>query len=210
MFKTILTSLCLMPTLSYAWIALGNVMGRDLDVPGMGWIGHVGIVYAESYIPPDKVSTQGRVIEVLNENQVIQINTFQSFKSKSNYWGNGSGVANNSTDNIMKILKEANTQRGFCPIYTTTALYQPGTPNSCAVFRCDTFVYHIYYSVGYKLIKDGGVMLPESIFKAFPFHYSEYSINTNKLNIQSKDALYHSTSSSSKKNPLSYFFLLSG
>jgi hypothetical protein len=145
--------------------APGEVLGRDLDVPGMGWIGHV------AYPLPQTPAIQ--VIEVLNENAVIQINTIQSFKSKSKYWGSRwgliPGTESQKENNALKILREGVSQMGFCPIYTSTAQYKVGTPTSCAMFRCDTFVNHIYKGgIGINIIPDGDAILPTKVFNAFP------------------------------------------
>jgi hypothetical protein len=53
----------------------GDIVGRDLLVTGLGWMGHVGIWDGK------------QVIEVLNESDVVQINNLDSFKRKSTYWG---------------------------------------------------------------------------------------------------------------------------
>ncbi len=168
MRSKLLILLCLLPLQVNAnWMGPGDILGRDLDVPGMGDIGHVGIAYADSY-SPDSPATQ--VIEVLNENPVIQINTIENFKSKTKYWGSRwiiTGVT--KARDAMSIIAQGIIQQALCPIYTSTAQYRPGTSTSCAIFRCDTFVYYIFNAgAGCKLIKDSDVMLPNTIYNAFP------------------------------------------
>ena len=51
----------------------GDIVGRSLDVIGLGFIGHVGIYNGSA------------IVEVLNEKPVIQINTLDNFKSRSTY-----------------------------------------------------------------------------------------------------------------------------
>ncbi len=145
--------------------APGEVLGRDLDVPGMGWIGHV------AYPLPQTPALQ--VIEVLKENAVIQINTIKDFKSRSKYWGSRwgliPGTESQKENNALKILREGVSQMAFCPIYTSTAQYKVGTPTSCAIFRCDTFVDYIYKGgIGINIIPDGDAILPTKVFNAFP------------------------------------------
>lgn len=73
-----------------------EIMGRDLIVPKLGWIGHVGIATTNMMSPAGMGNNADQVIEVLNENPVGQINSISNFKLAQNI-----GAAN------MELLIEA-------------------------------------------------------------------------------------------------------
>ena len=52
-----------------------EIMGRDLDYPGLGWLGHVGIATANMTGPGGMNQNASLVIEILNEPAVGQINS---------------------------------------------------------------------------------------------------------------------------------------
>lgn len=54
-----------------------DVLGRDLAVPGLGAIGHVGLWNKGNF----------RIIEALDESTALQINDRPNFQSRSQYWG---------------------------------------------------------------------------------------------------------------------------
>lgn len=56
-------------------VDVSDIVGRDLNVPALGAIGHVGLW------------TGAKVIEVLNEPQVVQQNTLANFRARTKYWG---------------------------------------------------------------------------------------------------------------------------
>ncbi|KTC81718.1 hypothetical protein [Legionella brunensis] len=62
-----------------------EIIGRDLLVPGMGWLGHVGISTTYMTSPDGMQKNADQVIEVLNENPVGQINYIDNFKKRSKY-----------------------------------------------------------------------------------------------------------------------------
>ncbi|MCH9689984.1 MAG: hypothetical protein K0U10_04965 [Gammaproteobacteria bacterium] len=144
-----------------------QILGRDLGVPGLGWAGHVGLTIANHFS-----DTAEQVIEVLNNIEVIQINTIEHFKQAPHYWGSRYDIAD-QTPAAERIVKEALRQRALCPIYTDSATYHigqgtPDNPTRCAVFRCDTFINYLFYNAGYTLPTYRGKTLPRLVFKAFP------------------------------------------
>lgn len=157
-----------------------EIIGRDLSVPRLGWIGHVGITTAP-YLNQDAY----QVIEVLNEQPVIQTNSIAFFKTKSPYWGSRYGISDRS-DNATRILREANFQKDLmCATYTATPNYIMGKgyysplgkaiATSCGYFRCDTFVNYLFHWGNYTLptynppgINDAVTTLPRLVFQAFP------------------------------------------
>ena len=53
----------------------GDVVGRELSIPGLSWAGHIGLFDGEN------------VIEVLNEGgNTVKINTYDNFKARSLVW----------------------------------------------------------------------------------------------------------------------------
>lgn len=50
-----------------------EIMARDLNYPGLGWLGHVGIATANMMDPGGMNQNASQVIEILNESVVGQI-----------------------------------------------------------------------------------------------------------------------------------------
>lgn len=87
-----------------------EIMGRDLLIPGLGWVGHVGIATTYMMSPEGMGNNADQVIEVLNENPVGQVNSISNFKFRSKYWGSKYGVADRGIIGY-NVLVEANHQR---------------------------------------------------------------------------------------------------
>ena len=155
---TITLSVLLSPPIYAKKIYPAEVMGRDLNVPGLGWIGHVGISNANIWSPQDMQQNAYLVTEILNEPVVGQINSISDFKKRSPYWGSRYGVADRGVIGY-KILVEANQQRWWCPVYTSDTDYHIGSgiPTTgqvieCGRWRCDTFVWWAFYSQGFEVV----------------------------------------------------------
>ncbi|MCH9756667.1 MAG: hypothetical protein K0U37_05720 [Gammaproteobacteria bacterium] len=152
-----------------------QILGRDLSIKGLGWAGHVGLTIAKHFS-----DTAENVIEVLNEIDVIQINTIEHFKQNTRFWGSRYGIADQSPA-ANHIISEALRQRALCPIYTDSATYYAGegtpeNPTRCAVFRCDTFINYLFHYAGYTLPTYHGKTLPRLVFKAFPKTHGDGNI----------------------------------
>lgn len=187
-----------------------EVIGRDMQAMGFGFLGHVGVTTAP-YIWQDAF----QVIEVLNNHgdkavPVIQTNFIFDFKSRSPYWGSRYGVADRG-DRAIALLREANFQRDMgCTTYTITPVYTPNRgrydpsgkamPSYCGFFRCDTFVNYVFSAGGYLLPTytpsgaDSGTT-PRLVFNAFPYGNGDgpYSMSSVKNSI--KKNLTNQTSS---------------
>ncbi|PYD06996.1 hypothetical protein DND62_31655, partial [Pseudomonas syringae pv. pisi] len=72
-----------------------DIIGRDLNYPGMGWLGHVGIATRPMMDSSGMSTPANQVIEILNEPVIGQINTIDNFKRRSPYWGSKYGVIGN-------------------------------------------------------------------------------------------------------------------
>ena len=95
-----------------------EILGRDLDYPGLGWAGHVGIATTNMGSANGMWQNADLVIEILKEPIVGQINSIANFKSRSKYWGSKYGIADRS-ERGYRVLVEANHQRWWCPQYTS-------------------------------------------------------------------------------------------
>ncbi len=144
-----------------------EIVGRDINHPLAYWLGHIGITYAENASEPTE-----DIIEVLDTINVIQINPLSDFKQRSYYWGSRYGIADRRKS-AEKVIGEALRQRALCPIYTMSDTFHegfgtPDNPIRCAVFRCDTFVNHIFHAAGHNLATYSGVTVPLRVFYQFP------------------------------------------
>ncbi|STX45159.1 Uncharacterised protein [Legionella gratiana] len=165
-------------------LASGDVLGRDLLIPGAGWIGHVGLGTGDDVGYPTQI-----IIEVLNENRVIQFNSFTNFTSRSKYWGSRSGVGDYSTG-TYKALAEGYHQSWWCPTYSSSTAYiigqgnlQNRRPTKCGMWRCDTFIAWDFYSAGFSQIMDNKIMLPIKVFYTFPYANGDALSPSNSENI---------------------------
>ncbi len=178
----------LLPSLCHAKsIYPAEILGRDLNYPGLGWLGHVGIATTDMMSAAGMNQPATQVIEILNETPVGQINTIENFKRRSRYWGSKYGIADRG-ERGYRVLVEANHQRWWCPSYTSDTDYRIGEGNphtgaikTCGRWRCDTFVWWAFYSQGYDLMP-GRAWLPRLLFNAFPFFNDErgYALHTLK------------------------------
>jgi hypothetical protein len=135
-----------------------DVIGRDLNLKGFGWIGHVGLW------------TGASVLEVLDKPEAIQLNTLKSFKDATKYWG-AKYFSDLKPADAAKIIQTGLGQKAIGASYTsTTALTSPGRIDTVTStkydpktkkyipvveqkvikgkFRCDTFVVYCYSSAG--------------------------------------------------------------
>lgn len=169
-----------------------EIMGRDLNYPGLGWLGHVGIATTTMSSPQGMLENADQVIEVLNETPVVQINSISNFKARSKYWGSKYGVADRGAVGYS-VLVEANHQRWWCPKYTSDTKYHIGSGNpatgqviECGTWRCDTYVWWAFYSQGLDTMP-GRVWLPKKVFNNFPFYNDErFSSTTTKAPTDSR------------------------
>lgn len=171
-----------------------EIIGRDLNIFGAGWAGHVGITTA-----PNLYQDAYQVIEVLqNADPIIQVNLISAFKTITPYWGSRYGIADRGM-NALKILREANFQKDLgCATYTIWADYMPskggydGTvphPTYCGHFRCDTFVNYTFNWGSYTLptynppgeIKKHTI--PQYVFNAFPKGNQDGPYSMSKPNL---------------------------
>ena len=168
----------------------GDVVGRDLAMPGLGWVGHVGMNQGYLY------SSTGRILEVLNENVVIVKKTVDDFRSRSKFWGaryyakcGESQPYKYCNHNWSAVITAGWEQRNWSPLYTYSATYtigkmvkknvwDPGLKKwidkwvrQRAKYRCDSFVIYSYKQ-GINLNVSRSPQLPKNIWKGLPYDYS--------------------------------------
>ncbi len=173
-FVVIMLSICITEAAHAKPPYSGDIVGRNLNYPGTGWLGHVGIVTGDNVGSKSDI-----IIETLNESPVIQINHLNNFKSRSPYWGSKYGIGDYKYGTLA-VLVEANHQRWWCPKYTTSTAYVIGTgdiktgkPTKCGLWRCDTFVAWSFFSAGYYQLMNNKIMLPLVVYNTFPYANTE-------------------------------------
>lgn len=130
---------------------LADIVARDLNVTGAGWLGHTGLISTYG------VESTPQVLEVLYDEDKNISGIFidplygeDSFSVATNYWGERYGLTDHtrlSLDVATKIIETGTNQAQYQ--FTYTALwdyYAGGTtehPDECK-FRCDSFVYYSY------------------------------------------------------------------
>lgn len=155
----------------------GDVVGRDLKVPGLGWLGHVGLNSREHNL----------ILEVLNEPGVVKMKDFKSFFKATGYKGYW-GAQYEKYYGEPQVIVEGWWQRIFEPSYTTTARWQEGkwiprmVPDGRggwrqdgwniqkAIFRYDTFVAYSYQRSNKRMMNlFRKPMSPGAVYYALPF-----------------------------------------
>lgn len=167
-------------------VCMADVVGRNLDYPGLGWLGHTGLIKS------NQTDQTAFVLEVLNERPVIQLNPLTTFKTRSPYWGAVYGLeslemieANKATSAFQAGVNQIQ----FDPEYTLTAQWREGRYTLRPVydesqhrlilergiirgmFRCDTFVNFCYLKgFDVHIVNPPTPILPRSTFHEFLFH----------------------------------------
>jgi hypothetical protein len=172
-----------------------EIVGRDLDYPGLGWAGHVGIATTTMSSAKGMSQNADQVIEILNEPMVGQINSIANFKSRSKYWGSKYGIADRG-ERGYRVLVEANHQRWWCPEYTSDTDYKIGEGNPhtgarirCGRWRCDTFIWWAFLSQGWDTMP-GRVWMPKTLFQSFPYYNDERGFRSSMLNTFAPNKLH--------------------
>ncbi|NMM42479.1 hypothetical protein [Pseudoalteromonas arctica] len=126
---------------------VADILGRDLNVPVIGSLGHVGLW------------TGSEVLEVLDTEAVIEVNSLSSFVNETEYWGYKVRNPKIHINNRENIIKFGLQQKEFLPSYSLSFMYVAGRWEFKRVynpvtkdwerkrviaqkgeFRCDTFI----------------------------------------------------------------------
>jgi len=160
-----------------------DIVGRDLNVLGLGALGHVGLW------------TGDRVIEALNQNPTIVQNTLQDFKSRSSYWGavyypnwNKLPVVWLPSQiwipytNVVYSAKVAAVRRAVLiqqigATYTMSPSIQVARVQECqglrctgptpGKYRCDTFIKDAYLTAGVGGLSFGTTETPSTLWTTY-------------------------------------------
>jgi len=161
-----------------------DILGRDLNVPGLGALGHVGLW------------TGDQVIEALDQTPAIVQNTLQNFKSRSTYWGavyypnwnRLPAVALPSQiwipySYVMYSAKTAAVRRAVLiqqigATYTVSPYIKEAFVQECrglsctgptaGKYRCDTFVKDAYLMAGTGGLSFGATDTPSTLWNTYP------------------------------------------
>jgi hypothetical protein len=150
-----------------------DVVGRDLYITGLGFLGHLGIY----------TSTQ-QIVQAMDAPVPIHLISWNEFATKGGYWG----ARYMSFSGLFGPATRALEQRAFKPQYTTSSSWQAGKYDvvcvsyfsaelgRCATwqnvivparFRCDTLVIYAYLAAtGVNLTPL--VIAPRTVFYALP------------------------------------------
>ncbi len=150
----------------------GDILGRDLDYPLLGWMGHVGVATTSNL---DDMSYATHVIQAMNEVPAINFVSPAQFRAASKYWGSRFGIAQYDVHTSHWLIA-ANHQRWWCPVYTSTTDWQTGSgdlytglPSKCGKWRCDTFAWWIFADFGHDPLNGSKLITPSKVFNGFPY-----------------------------------------
>lgn len=191
-------------------LASGDIVGRDLDSPIIGKLGHVGMGTGDDIGLPTQL-----IIETLNETPVIQFNSLKNFVSRSPYWGSRSGFGDYSSG-TRAALHEGLMQYYWCPKYTITTDFIVGdgyitktgekVPTRCGKFRCDTFVGWIWYKAGYQNLLKIRPFYPINVWKAFPiFNQDNIKDKPTEITLYNGKPFHELTTEELNKMPFDMF-----
>lgn len=162
-----------------------DVMGRDLNVPGFGELGHIALALPGF--------TSGMVMEVLKTpHEGIYTNSMDSFQhfQDNPYWGEKIGLPEKpllGMTDANGIMSAATSQGAYPFEYTLTWDWHPGgmaakyvlnqesrafesvMATTSAKFRCDSFVYYTYLKgAGLHIVPDFSFPdVPKTLFDSF-------------------------------------------
>ena len=103
----------------------GDVIGRELAMPGLGWLGHIAMDTGESVYDPRTRRSVGYLLEVLNEGSVIYKNTYTNFMSRSEIWNpyplRYVSTCERCSHSWRGVINAGWEQRNWSPSYTYAA-----------------------------------------------------------------------------------------
>lgn len=150
----------------------GDVVGRNLAIPGAGFLGHVAVTES----PDFSISTPGDIMEVMwPRHPLIDTTTMEAFKAATSYWGEKYGFGNifssytwDQGETIMRVMEQQqsagdgiyNFTSRFVPIQSFLAHVYDAQAKSWKLqlattlpqFRCDTFVVWVNFKTFNRMI----------------------------------------------------------
>jgi len=183
----------------------GEVIGRDLNLPPFGWLGHLAMATGDNVFRPTNI-----IIEA-TPGPGIQFNSFTSFLSASNFWGAKFGIVDDPAW-MYQGLVAAKLQSYWCPQYSLTVEYRAGDgwfdgfgnphPTVCSMWRCDTLVGFVHARAG-NLVLLNNAFSPAHTFNLFPYFdtgLSRHKYSGKVLSREEVDQIYLKTSPEELKN----------
>ena len=163
----------------------GDVVGRELNIRGLGWLGHIGMDTAEPIWDARSRRSFGIFLEVLNEGKVIVKNTHVDFMSRSPLFGNGWAYERYHANceicehSWRSVVSAGWEQRNWSSRYTYSSQYTEGKMvlkngkwvRQNAKYRCDGFVIYSYRKgLGREIARTP--QTPVTVWRGLPFDYS--------------------------------------
>jgi hypothetical protein len=154
-----------------AYSAAGDVHGRDLDVPILGSIGHIGLEGNNSVY---EMLGPTRVSEFNLRTSGLHKNSIRNFENSGNYWGvlNASQHRWRITDYIVPnahVMYRLGAEYSYTaiPRHSQGMMYSDGRKRLTQIgaYRCDSFVKSMYGTGGVGI---GYATLPNYIYNTLP------------------------------------------
>lgn len=154
----------------------GDVHARSLNIPGLGWAGHVGLEALDS-----------KILEMLDGNPIrsswghksnLYKNRYSDFVNSSHYWGARYWklLAEKEFWRISQfVVRNADYIEDIGAKYTISShYYHPYRYNDSrgrvrvqrGKYRCDTYIYSMYLTGGIRF--PFYTILPRKVFYVFP------------------------------------------
>jgi len=173
-------------------VVSGDVLGRDMDVPVLGKIGHLAMATGDNIFGPTDTTIEMEP----NGKKSIVWGTVKEFKKKTKYWGSRSGLITDR-NHMYTALNEGKKQSFWCPEYSTFPVYiagigyfdSMGKPHAtkCGKFRCDTFVGYLMAFGDQPAIVNNLIQAPYNAFMTFPVDNKDKAIASNKIHSEQKE-----------------------
>lgn len=149
---------------------VGDVVARDLAIPGAGWAGHTGLSSANHYMMRPTI-----VLEAMATVPHIDNISIDNFKSASKFWGSRGGIIPPGSYDRFTVANRVVRQYFACPQYSYTPAWEAGTitndakPITCGLFRCDTLINYAYAFNNHSLpTYDKKWTTPIGVWNSFP------------------------------------------
>jgi len=150
--------------------AVGDVVGRNLGIKGLGFLGHVGMWDGSN------------VLEVNRGGSCIRKKTLDEFKAPARYWGAKYG----KSGNYYRAVAVGWYQRHYSPRYTFSPIWKEGgyvskrvwnwrkfrfewkKVKQTAQFRCDTFVNYLSLKASGSKFYNNIFVTPQKLYSSLP------------------------------------------
>lgn len=164
--------------------AIGDCLGRDLNLPPLGHFGHIGLANNINYVY--EMLTESTVASESNLESQLWYNTIYSFMNKTEYWGNRwigelwtpeQEWRFNTLAGNMDFCERVGCNYNYFTLIQDPSIQFNGTNKiyNKGIYRCDTFVIRMYNYIGVTF--NISTITPASVYSAFPDYYTDSFIN---------------------------------